>query len=69
LFPGPILGVLLFVEAVSVLLLVRDIVPQRMAFLLALACGVTAAFVPYGYAVALVLGTVVWHVATDNRTD
>jgi hypothetical protein len=61
LFPGPILGVLLLVEAVSILLLVRDLVPQRWAFVLALACGVTAAFAPYGYAVALVIGTVVWH--------
>ena len=63
LFPGPILGVLLLVEAVSVLLLVRDIVPQRWAFALALACGVTAAFAPYGYAVALVAGTVLWYLA------
>lgn len=61
LFPGPILGVLLLVEAVSILLLVRDIMPQRRAFALAIACGITAAFVPYGYAVALVAGTAVWH--------
>ncbi len=61
LFPGPILGVLLLVEAASILLLVRDIMPQRRAFALAIACGITAAFVPYGYAVALVAGTVVWH--------
>ena len=63
LFPGPILGVLLLVEAVSVLLLVRDIVPQRWSFALAVACGVTAAFAPYGYAVALVVGTVLWYIA------
>lgn len=62
LFPGPILGVLLFVEAVAVLLLVRDLVPYRWAFLLALACGITAAFAPFGYAVALVVGTLIWHV-------
>lgn len=61
LFPGPVLGVLLLVEAVSILLLVRDMVPQRWAFALAVACGVTAAYAPYGYAVALVAGTVVWH--------
>lgn len=63
LFPAPILGVLLLVEAVSILLLVRDLVQQRWAFALAVACGVTAAFAPYGYAVVLVAGTVVWHVA------
>ncbi len=59
LFPGPVLGALLLVEAIAVLLLVRDIVQQRTAFALAIACGVTAAFAPYGYAVALIVGTVV----------
>jgi len=67
LFPGPVLGALLLVEAIAVLLLVRDMIPTRWAFALAIACGVTAAFAPYGYAVALVAGTVVWHVATANR--
>ena len=67
LFPGPILGVLLLVEAVSILLLVRDIMPQRRAFALAVVCGLTAAFVPYGYAVALVAGTIVWH-STRTRS-
>ena len=67
LFPAPILGVLLLVEAVSILLLVRDIMPQRRAFALAVVCGLTAAFVPYGYAVALVAGTVVWH-STRTRS-
>ena len=62
MFPGPVLGTLLLVEAVTVLLLVRDIVGQREAFALAIACGITAAFVPYGYAWALVGGTLVWWV-------
>lgn len=60
LFPGPILGALLLVEAVAVLVLVRDQVSQHFAFALAVACGVVAAFVPYGYAIALVVGTLVW---------
>ena len=57
LFPGPILGSLLLVEAVTVLLLVRDLreTPGWLAF--AVACGLAAAFLPYGYAVALVGGT------------
>lgn len=57
LFPGPILGTLLLVEAVTVLLLVRDLraTPGWLAF--AVACGLAAAFLPYGYAVALVGGT------------
>jgi hypothetical protein len=60
LFPGPVLGTLLLVEAAAILFLVRDLVTQPFAFALAIACGLTAAFVPYGYAVALVAGTAVW---------
>ena len=63
MFPGPILGALLLVEAVTILLLVRDMLPQRASLLLAVACGVTAAYAPYGYAVALIVGTVAWHLA------
>ena len=57
LFPGPILGTLLLVEAITVLLLVRDLrhTPGWLAF--AVACGLAAAFLPYGYAVALAGGT------------
>ena len=59
LFPGPMLGTLLLVEAVTVLLLVRDLrdTPGWLAF--AVACGLAAAFLPYGYAVALLGGTVI----------
>ena len=66
LFPGPVLGALLLVEALTVLLLARDLLgagKAPWAFLLAVACGLTAAFAPYGYAVALLAGTIVWKVA------
>jgi MFS superfamily sulfate permease-like transporter len=59
LVPGPILGALLLVEALGVLSLVRDQWRLPSAFVLALGCGLTAAFVPYGYAIALVGGTLV----------
>jgi hypothetical protein len=57
LVPAPMLGALLLVEAVAVLALVRDLWPTPVAFGVALACGATAAFAPYGYAVALLGGT------------
>jgi hypothetical protein len=59
LVPGPILGTLLVVEAGAVLWLVRDQWGDWPAFMLAIGCGVTAAFAPYGYAIALVAGTLV----------
>jgi hypothetical protein len=59
LFPGPILGTLLLVEAVAVLLLARDLRPSPKWLAFAVACGVVAAFAPYGYALALVGGTLV----------
>lgn len=57
LVPGPVLGALLFVEALAVLALVRDQWPARTAFALAIVCGLTAAYAPYGYALALIGGT------------
>ncbi|WP_439643653.1 putative sulfate/molybdate transporter [Gemmatimonas sp.] len=59
LVPRPILGALLLVEALTVLWLVRDQWRTPRAFILALGCGVTAAYAPYGYALALVGGTVI----------
>lgn len=66
LVPAPILGSLLVVEAGAIGWLVRDQLADRRALLLALACGATAAFVPYGYAVALLAGTVVWSLVNEG---
>ena len=59
LVPGPVLGALLLVEALAVLALVRDQWRTPSAFALAVACGLTAAYAPYGYAVALFGGTLI----------
>jgi hypothetical protein len=57
LFPKPMLGVLLLVEGVAMLSLLRDLAGAPRDFALALCLGVIAAALPYGYLVALVLGT------------
>ncbi len=59
LFPGPILGVLLVVEAVTLLSLVKEVSGDPRSLLLALLLALIAPSVPYGYAVALVGGTLV----------
>jgi hypothetical protein len=58
LFPRPMLGVLLLVEAVTILTLLRDVAAEPRNFALAMLLGVVAAGLPYGYLVALVIGTV-----------
>ena len=58
LFPRPMLGVLLLFEGVAMLSLLRDLLATPRDFALALFLGVIAAGLPYGYLVALVLGTV-----------
>jgi xanthine/uracil permease len=60
LFPGPLLGVLLLVEAATLMALVRDQWADRRAFVLAVSAGLAAITLPYGYAVVLVLGPLAW---------
>ena len=57
-FPKPMLGVLLLIEGVALLSLLRDLAGDARELSLALFLGVVAAGLPYGYLVALVLGTV-----------
>lgn len=61
LFPPAILGVLLVFEAIALLSLLRDLTDDSRAFRTALFCGLAAVTLPYGYVVALVGGTIVWH--------
>lgn len=68
LFPGPMLGVLLLVESVTLMLLVRDQVSDRAALLMALGTGVAAITLPYGYAIVLVVGTVLWRLLRPTGT-
>ncbi len=58
-FPMPILGVLLLFEALTLAALVRDLHPSQAEFFVAVLVGLVAAFVPYGYLVGMVAGTLV----------
>lgn len=61
IFPLPILGVLLFFEAITLLALLGDLAGQKTDFLLALLVGVVASSVPYGYLAGLVIGLLCYH--------
>lgn len=58
-FPRPVLGVLLLVEALVLLMLLRDLADDRGQLWTALLVALVASTVPYGYLVGLVLGTAV----------
>jgi hypothetical protein len=57
IFPLPVLGVLLLFEAVTLMVLVRDVAADRSEFLLVLLIGLAASLLPYGFLVAMVAGT------------
>ena len=60
-FPLPVLGVLLLFEALALMRLIRDEAGNSFDFYLVLVVGVIAAGMPYGYAIALVLGTALYY--------
>lgn len=57
LFPRPVLGVILLFEAVALLLLLRDMLGSTRDFTIVALAGLAAFGLPYGYLVALLLGT------------
>jgi hypothetical protein len=59
-FPLPVLGVLLFFEALALIRLVRGEASDAGSFFIVLLVGLIASGVPYGYAIALVVGTVLY---------
>jgi hypothetical protein len=56
-FPKPVLGVILFFEGLTLLLLVRDLAGAKLELWLALMVGLAASGLPYGYVIGLVVGT------------
>ncbi len=61
LFPLPVLGILLLFEAVALMLLARDVASERADFAIALLVALSAAFLPYGYLVGLLVGTLLYY--------
>jgi hypothetical protein len=60
-FPLPMLGVLLLFEALALMSLVRGEATGRWEFFVVLIVGLIAVGLPYGYAVALVVGTTLYY--------
>jgi MFS superfamily sulfate permease-like transporter len=66
-FPRPVLGVLLLVEALALLVLLRDLAASPSELGLALLVAVVAATVPYGYLVGMALGVALMPMARAGR--
>ncbi len=60
-FPLPMLGVLLLFEGLALMLLVRGEAVGRWEFFVVLIVGLIAVGLPYGYAIALVVGTALYY--------
>jgi MFS superfamily sulfate permease-like transporter len=68
IFPLPVLGVILFFEGLSLVFLVKDIAHEKRNFLIAVLAGVFAFAMPYGFAVALIVGTIVYYAPLPFKT-
>lgn len=68
IFPLPVLGVILFFEGLGLLLLVKDLVHEKRNFFIAFLAGVIAFAMPYGFAMALVIGTALYYTPLPFKT-
>ncbi len=68
LFPQPVLGVILFFEAIALLALVRDTAESKSDLILVILVGLLAANVRYGYVVALIVGTAIAYTVKPRLT-
>ena len=68
LFPKPVLGVILFFEAVAIMRLVRDVADDASGFSIVLIGGLVAASLPYGYLIALIVGTALFYLSRKRLT-
>jgi len=62
-FPLPVLGVLLLFEGVALMQLIRGDIENRYEFFIVLLVGLLANGLPYGYAIALIVGTALYYFA------
>jgi hypothetical protein len=64
IFPLPVLGVLLFFEGAALMTMIRDQASDARSLLVVILTGLIAVGLPYGYAIALVVGTILSRVLT-----
>ena len=67
LFPIQILGVILFFEALKLVFLIKDLQTKTSDLYIALFVGLIACSVPYGFLIAIILGTILYYNSTKIK--
>ena len=68
IFPMPVLAAILFVEALSLMTLVRDLSSDRASLWVACMVGLMACALPYGFIVGMATGVIVELFFRQNLT-
>ncbi len=61
IFPKPILGIILFIEGTALVRLIKDVSAVPAEWIIAVMVGLMAIGLPYGYFVAMIVGTLVYY--------
>jgi len=69
IFPMPILGVILFIEALALMTLVKDLSNNKEEFWIAFMVALIACALPNGFVVGLVAGILVYQFKTWRKND
>jgi hypothetical protein len=68
IFPLPVLGVILLFESLMLMMLIRDISSSKTDFSVALLVALTAGFLPYGFVIGLIAGTLLAYLVRKDIT-
>ncbi|MFY8190614.1 MAG: hypothetical protein ACOVK9_06585, partial [Bacteroidia bacterium] len=60
LFPLPVLGVILLFEGLALLFLIHHLGSNKKQLLIALITGIIAFLMPYGYLIAIIIGSLLY---------
>lgn len=66
-FPLPMLGVLLLFEGAALMMMIRDQAAEKESLFISILVGLIANGVPYGYAVALLIGTALFYLGRAKQ--
>lgn len=66
IFPLPVLGVVLLFEGLWLMMFIKDIIDSKKSFFIALLTALIAAFLPYGYLIGMITGTILFYVSDKH---